>query len=505
MPILNSIASWLMVKRLHQIELFMKYPNEVQGEWFQKLIASGRETEFGETFGFNDIQNYSDFIRNVPVQTYDSLKPWIERTRNGEQHLLWPTEVKWFAKSSGTTNDKSKLIPVTDESLQDCHFHAGKDMITLYCSNFPEHQLFTGKNLALGGSHRTDEHDFHETYQGDVSAIVIQNLPMWADYFRAPNVDIALMSEWNEKLHSIAESTRNENVVSLAGVPSWMIVVLRKVLELSGKKTIAEVWPNLEIYFHGGVSLSPYRPQLKELLGKPINYLELYNASEGFFGMQDQKGSGDLLLMLDYGIFYEFVPQSEWSSENPKTLQLHEVKPGEPYAILITTTGGLWRYSLGDTIEFTSQTPYRFRITGRTKSFINVFGEELMEGNAEKALQVACEKTGAIISEYTASAVFTPDKSRAYHEWAIEFAKEPADHNYFAEVLDNTLKSLNSDYEAKRYGNHILLPLKVTSVNSGTFQRWFKHRGKQGGQFKIPRLSNERKVLDEVLQLSAST
>jgi hypothetical protein len=494
-----------MVKRLHQIELFRKYPNEVQSEWFQRLIASGRETEFGQTFGFNDIHTYSDFIRNVPVQTYDTLKPWIERTRSGEQHLLWPTEVKWFAKSSGTTNDKSKLIPVTDESLNDCHFHAGKDMITLYCSNFPEHQLFTGKNLALGGSHRTDEHDFHETYQGDVSAIVIQNLPMWADFFRSPNVDIALMSEWNEKLLRIAETTMNENVVSLAGVPSWMIVVLRKVLELSGKKTIAEVWPNLEIYFHGGVSLTPYRPQLKELLGKSINYLELYNASEGFFGMQDQKDSSDLLLMLDYGIFYEFVPQSDWNSENPKTLQLHEVELGVPYAILITTTGGLWRYSLGDTIQFTSAAPYRFRITGRTKSCINVFGEELMEGNAEKALQITCEKTGAVINEYTAAAMFTDDKQKAFHAWAIEFSKTPDNHSYFEEVLDNTLKSLNSDYEAKRYGNHILLPLKVTSVSHGTFQRWFKHRGKQGGQFKIPRLSNERKVLDEVLKLDRAS
>lgn len=491
-----------MVKRLHQIELFMKYPNEVQGEWFQKLIASGRETAFGENFGFNGISNYDDFIRNVPVQSYDSLKPWIERARKGEQGVLWPTEVKWFAKSSGTTNDKSKLIPVTEESLIDCHYHAGKDMITLYCHNYSDHQLFSGKNLALGGSHRTDEHDFHETYQGDVSAIVIQNLPMWADFFRAPNVDIALMSEWNEKLLRIAETTKDEDIASLAGVPSWMIVVLRKVLELTGKKTIAEVWPNLEVYFHGGVNLSPYRAQLKELLGKKINHLELYNASEGFFGMQDQKDGGELLLMLDYGIFYEFIPQSDWASENPKTLQLHEITIGEPYAILITTTGGLWRYNLGDTIEFTSVIPYRFKITGRTKSCINVFGEEVMEGNAERALQITCEKTGAVINEYTASAVFTPDKQRAYHEWAIEFTRAPEDHSYFQEVLDNTMKSLNSDYEAKRYGNHILLPLKVTAVSPGTFQRWFQHRGKQGGQFKIPRLSNERKVLDEVLRLS---
>jgi hypothetical protein len=504
MALLNSIASWLMVKRMHQIELFMKYPDEVQAEWFTKLIASGRETEFGSNHGFNDVHTYADFIRNVPVQSYDSLKPYIERTRQGEQHLLWPTEVKWFAKSSGTTNDKSKLIPVTEESLEDCHFRAGKDMITLYCSNYPEHQLFTGKNLALGGSHRTDEIERHETYQGDVSAIVIQNLPMWADMFRAPAVDIALMSEWNEKLQRIAETTKDENVVSLAGVPSWMIVVMRKVMELTGKSSIREVWPNLEIYFHGGVSLAPYQPQLKELLGKDINYLELYNASEGFFGIQDQKDSKDLLLMLDYGIFYEFIPQSDWNSDSPATLQLHEVTTGVPYAMLITTTGGLWRYAIGDTIEFTSRQPYRFRITGRTKSHINVFGEELMEGNAERALVIACEKTGAVISEYTAAAVFLNERKQARHEWAIEFQKEPADLQYFAEVLDNTLKTLNSDYEAKRYCNHILLPLKVHSVKEHTFQQWFRKKGKLGGQFKIPRLSNENKVLNEILALASN-
>lgn len=490
-----------MVKRMHQIELFMKYPNEVQEECFEKHILSGQETEFGKLHGFDDVKTYSEFIQRVPIQTYDSLKPWIERTRKGEQHLLWPTEVKWFAKSSGTTSDKSKFIPVTEESLKDCHYKAGKDMITLYCNNYPEHQLFTGKNLALGGSHQTDEFDNYESYQGDVSAIVIQNLPFWADMFRAPNVDIALLSEWNEKLVRIAETTKNENVVSLAGVPSWMIVVLRKVLEVSGKNLIREIWPNLEVYFHGGVNLNPYRPQLNELLGNNMNYLELYNASEGFFGIQDQKSNSDLLLMLDYGIFYEFICAADWNSENPKALQLHEVSLGQQYAMVITTTGGLWRYSIGDTIEFTSLLPYRFRITGRTKSFINVFGEELMEGNADKALQITCEKTNSVINEYTAAPQFAENKSTAHHEWAIEFIKPPSDIAYFAEVLDNTIKALNSDYEAKRYSNHILLPLKITAVQSGVFSQWLKNKGKLGGQHKVPRLSNERKVLDEILSI----
>jgi hypothetical protein len=501
MAILNSIASWLMVKRMHQIELFMKHPHEVQEEWFNQLITSGRETEFGKSYGFEDITNTEQFRKNIPVQSYDSLKPLIERTRKGEHHLLWPAEVKWFAKSSGTTNDKSKLIPVTEESLKECHFKAGKDMITIYCSNYPEHQLFTGKNLALGGSHKTDEFDLYESYQGDVSAIVIQNLPMWADMFRAPNVDIALLSNWDEKLLRIAESTMQENVVSLAGVPSWMIVVLRKVLELSGKKTIREVWPSLEVYFHGGVNLSPYRHQLNEIIGSELHLLELYNASEGFFGMQDQKSTNDLLLMLDYGIYYEFIPQGEWDKENPQTIDLQSVELGKTYAMVITTTGGLWRYNLGDTIQFTSLLPYRFRIAGRTKSCINVFGEELMEDNAMRALEAACNKTNASINEFTSAARFSDDRKTAYHEWIIEFNHAPENIEYFSEILDNTLKSLNSDYEAKRYGNYILQPLRVKTVNTGTFQSWLKSKNKLGGQNKVPRLSNDCNIADEILRI----
>jgi hypothetical protein len=501
MAILNSIASWLMVKRMHQIELFMKHPHEVQEEWFNQLITSGRETEFGKSYGFEYITNTEQFRKNIPVQSYDSLKPFIERTRKGEHHLLWPAEVKWFAKSSGTTNDKSKLIPVTEESLKECHFKAGKDMITIYCNNYPDHQLFTGKNLALGGSHKTDEFDLYESYQGDVSAIVIQNLPMWADMFRAPNVDIALLSNWDEKLLRIAESTMQENVVSLAGVPSWMIVVLRKVLELSGKKTIREVWPSLEVYFHGGVNLSPYRHQLNEIIGSELHLLELYNASEGFFGMQDRKSVNDLLLMLDYGIYYEFIPQGEWDKENPQTIDLQSVELGKTYAMVITTTGGLWRYNLGDTIQFTSLLPYRFRIAGRTKSCINVFGEELMEDNAMRALEAACNKTNASINEFTAAARFSDDRKTAYHEWIIEFNHAPENIEYFSEILDNTLKSLNSDYEAKRYGNYILQPLRVKTVNTGTFQSWLKSKNKLGGQNKVPRLSNDCNIADEILRI----
>ena len=403
---LNNIASWYMVKRYHQVELFMKYPHEVQQEWFLKLIESGRETEFGKKNGFEKIKNAEQFRREIPLQSYESLNPYIQRLRHGEQFLLWPTDVKWFAKSAGTTNDKSKFIPVTDESLKGCHYKGGKDMITFYCNNYPDHQLFTGKNLALGGSHSTDNFENYETYAGDVSAIIIRNLPLIADYFRSPSVEIALISEWEEKLEKLSHSTINENVVSLAGVPSWMLVLMKKILEVSGKKNISQVWPNLEVYFHGGVSYSPYRKQVNDIIGKEIRLLELYNASEGFFGIQDQRDSEDLLLMLDYGIYYEFLPEEEWNNPGGKTILLEEVQLKKNYALIITTNGGLWRYNIGDTIEFTSLLPYRFRISGRTKHFLNAFGEEVMIANAEKALEIACEKTGAKINEYTVAPIF---------------------------------------------------------------------------------------------------
>lgn len=504
MAIFNSIASWLMVKRMHQIELFMKYPVDVQNEWFGKLIASGAETEWGAKYDYKSIRTFEDFRERVPLQTYDDLKPWIDRLRRGEQNLLWPAEIKWFAKSSGTTGDKSKFIPVSQESLEECHFKGGKDMVSIYCNNYPDHQLFTGKNLALGGSHQTDlysEGDEYESYHGDVSAIIIQNLPLWADLLRAPHVSIALMSEWEEKLEKMAGAVMNENVTSIAGVPSWMLVLIRRILDNTGKKSLRDVWPNLEVYFHGGVSLTPYRNQLRELLAHDgMRYLELYNASEGFFGIQDQRNSNELLLMLDYGIYYEFLPMEEWGRENGKTIPLSEVKIGENYALIISTNAGLWRYQLGDTIQFTSTYPFRFRISGRTKHFINVFGEEVMVDNADKALHIACEKTGAVIGEYTVAPVFMDTESRCgAHEWVIEFEKRPENTGYFAELLDNALKAINSDYEAKRYHNFVLHPPVIREVGKGTFYNWLKSKQKLGGQHKVPRLSNERKFVEEIL------
>jgi hypothetical protein len=503
MAIINSIASWWMKKRMHQIELFMKYPYDVQNEWLKKLIESSEFTEWGRTHNFENINNYEQFKRNVPLQDYESLKPFIDRIRKGEQNILWHSDIKWFAKSSGTTNDKSKYIPVTEESLDNCHYNGGRDMIAIHCALNPETQLFTGKNLALAGSLVTDHYNGYESQNGDLSAIVINNLPVWAEFFRAPDMSIALMDKWDEKLEKIANATADENMVSLAGVPSWMLLIMKKVLDATGKKSIAEVWPNLEVYFHGGVNFNPYRDQFKQIFNKSdLSYLELYNATEGFFGIQDQRNSDELLLMLDYGIFYEFIPlDSLKENETPVTHSLEEVKTDTNYEMVISTNAGLWRYRLGDTIKFTSLHPFRFKITGRTKHFMNAFGEEVIVDNADKALAIACDKTGAQIREYTAAPVYMQENESGAHEWLIEFEKHPDSIEYFTEMLDNALKSINSDYEAKRYQNLALRLPVVKPLNSGTFYKWLESKNKLGGQHKIPRLSNERKYVEEILML----
>ena len=503
MSLLNSIAAWWMKKRIHQIELFMKYPYDVQAEWLRKLTMTAKDTEWGRKYEYETIQHLDQFKERVPIQDYDTLKPFIERVRRGEQNIIWPTEIKWFAKSSGTTSDKSKFIPVSPESLEECHYSGGKDMVAIHCNNNPETQLFTGKNLALGGSHSVDHYENYESYHGDVSAIIMQNLPFWAEFLRAPDLSIALMNEWEEKLERLARATMEENVTSMAGVPSWLLLLMKRILDITGKSNMKEVWPNFEVFFHGGVSFGPYREQFKKIFGEPIEYLELYNASEGFFGIQDQKDSDEMLLMLDYGIYYEFQPMEEVEKENGKTLSLEEVKLNTNYAMIISTNAGLWRYRVGDTIRFTSLAPFRFKITGRTKHFINAFGEEVIVDNAENALKVACEKTGAVIKEYTAAPIYMSDNSRGAHEWIIEFEKEPADLDYFTDILDTALKSINSDYEAKRYRDIALTRPLIHSVKEGTFYNWLKQKGKLGGQHKVPRLSNDRKYIEEVLALKA--
>lgn len=500
MALFNTVVSWLMKKRMHQIELFVKYPLEVQEEWFKRLIQQGKNTEWGKKHDFKSIHTYDHFRQRIPISTYEDMKPYIDRLRQGEQNILWPEEIKWFAKSSGTTSSKSKFIPVSNASLEECHFKAGKDMLSLYVNNYPNTNLFSGRGLVMGGSHTITEVDNASYYDGDLSAILIQNLPFWVQLLKTPNLSISLMDEWESKIELMAKETMQHDVTSISGVPSWTLVLLRKILELTDKSNISEVWPNLEVFFHGGVSFTPYAELYKSLIpSSSMHYMETYNASEGFFGIQDQIDSQDLLLMLDYGIFYEFIHLNELDAGSMKAVGLDEVQTGQPYAMVITTNGGLWRYLIGDTIVFTSTDPFRIRITGRTKSYINVFGEELMVDNAEKALAIACQKCDALIADYTAAPRFTNQESSAVHEWLIEFEEPPQNLEYFAETFDNALKSLNSDYEAKRYKNMILQAPVLYQVPSGTFYNWLKSKGKLGGQHKVPRLSNNRGILDEIL------
>lgn len=501
----NSIFAWVMKKRIHQIDLFRKYPVEVQSELFEKMIHLGAETEWGKKYQYGLIHNYDHFKEKVPLQEYNDLKPYVDRLISGEQQLLWPTETKWFAKSSGTTDNRSKLIPVTKDSLEECHYKGGKDLLALYYENHPNRKLYKGKHLIVGGSAQIN-HLTADSYFGDLSAIIVKNLPWWAEIRRTPSKDIALMSQWEEKIEKMAQSTIHEDVYILAGVPSWTMVLANKVLEISGKNNLKEVWPNLELFMHGGVSFEPYKAQFERLIPDPkMNYVETYNASEGFFGIQDQINSNELLLMLDYGIFYEFIPMSSFNGVNSvEAVDLAGVELDVNYAIVISTNAGLWRYIVGDTVKFTSKTPYRFKITGRTKSFINVFGEELIVENADKAIARAANKIGTVVREYTVAPVFMDGLENGAHEWLIEFTHVPDDVSRFQLLLDEALRELNSDYDAKRCNNFVLGPPIIKVLNAGTFDNWLKSIGKLGGQHKVPRLSNSREIVEQILHVAAS-
>ena len=497
---INSIFAWIMKKRIHQIDLFRKYPLEVQEELLGQLVEKAKDTEWGKIHHFNTIQSYESFKNNVELQDYDTLKPFVNRLLEGEENILWPTDIKWFAKSSGTTSDRSKLIPVSKEALEDCHQKGGKDLLALYYQQHPEAKLYKGKHLIVGGSVEINSVT-EKSFSGDLSAIIVKNLPWWAERRRTPAKEIAMMHEWEEKIEKMAKSTINEDVCIIAGVPSWTLVLMKRVLEISGKKNLKEVWPNLVLYMHGGVSFDPYREQFKQLiLDENMSYIETYNASEGFIGIQDDPSKNELLLMLDYGIYYEFISMNEFKGVlSNNVINLSQVEVGVNYAIVISTNGGLWRYVIGDTIKFTSKTPYRFVITGRTKSFINVFGEELIVENAELAVTKACETTNAKLKEYSAGPVFMNENSKGGHEWIFEFSESPMDMQLFSEKLDSTLRELNSDYDAKRTKNLIMDFPKINVLKPGTFDAWLKSKGKLGGQNKIPRLMNDRLILDELL------
>ncbi len=493
-PAISRLARW----RYSAIEHWLLDPIRTQREVLQDLITHGQYTELGRKYGMNEVFRISDFKKAVPIHQYEDLQPYIERVMNGEQNLLWNTPVYWFAKSSGTTSSKSKFIPITDESLQDCHYQGSKDVLSMYYNYNPDSDLLTGKGLVLGGSHQI--HKVNEEMQyGDLSAVLLQNSPFWAEWIRTPELSIALLDDWEVKIEKLAQSTINEVVTSISGVPTWTLVLMKRILEITGKSTIKEVWPDLELYLHGGVSFTPYREQFQKLLGEGVNYLEMYNASEGFFAAQSHPGDDGMLLLMENGVFYEFMPTEEYGKDDPQTIGLKDVEIGKNYAVVISTNGGLWRYLIGDTIQFTSRDPYKVKVSGRLKHFINAFGEELIVDNSDKAISIACLKTGAVVNDYSAAPVYFSDESNGAHEWLIEFEKAPDDMNRFTYELDDALKSVNGDYEAKRSKDIALRMPVVHAIQKGVFNAWLKSKGKLGGQHKVPRLSNDRTYVDEIL------
>ncbi len=502
-PIINSIASWFLKQRIHQIELFLKYPHEVQEELLMNLVRTSEETIVGKQYEFESIKSYQTFVERIPISTYEELEPMIERTRKGEQGVFWHEPIKWFAKSSGTTNAKSKFIPVSESALEDCHYKGSKDLLCMYLNNNENSDMFLGKSLRLGGSSQIYENN--NTSFGDLSAILIENMPMWAEFSSTPSNKVSLMSEWESKLTAIINETKNENVTSFAGVPSWMLVLLNRILTETNNTSLFELWPNLEVYFHGGVNFEPYREQYQKILPKDqFKYYEIYNASEGFFAIQDLNYSNDLLLMLDYGIFYEFIPMDSFGSADQKVVPLSGVELFKNYAVVITTNSGLWRYLIGDTVRFTSLSPYRIRVTGRTKHHINVFGEELMVENTDMAIAKTSSQLNCEVKDYTVAPIFMKEREKGAHEWMIEFKKHPEDIKVFQKALDENLQSLNSDYEAKRYNNMTLNALKVNVAREHLFYNWLKEQDKLGGQHKIPRLSNDRDYLEQLIKLNSN-
>ena len=497
---INTVASWMLKKRIHQIELFEKYPLDVQNEELKKLIQISKNTEFGKQYEFSSIDSYETFKERIPSFTYEEFFPIINKTINGNQNIFWPEKIKWFAQSSGTTNSKSKFIPVSNSSLDNCHFKGGKDMLCLYLNNNENSNMFLGKSLRLGGSRKIYENNDH--YFGDLSAILIDNLPVWAELISTPNNEISLMDKWDEKIAAIIKGTLQEDVRSLAGVPSWMLTLLNKLLETTGKKYIDEIWKNLEVYFHGGVSFKPYRSEFNNIiLNKKFKYYEVYNASEGFFAIQDQNESDELLLMLDYGIFYEFI-EIDNTNQSEKIIDLSDVKVGVNYALLITTNSGLWRYKIGDTIVFTNLKPFRIKVSGRTKHFINTFGEEVIIENVEKSLEIALKKFNCTIKDFTVAPLYMKKGKKGKHEWMIEFIKEPYNIDEFMEEIDFQIQNNNSDYKAKRFKNITLDRPKLIRARKNLFYDWLKKKKKLGGQNKVPRLLNERSFIEELIEMN---
>ncbi|AZQ62056.1 GH3 auxin-responsive promoter family protein [Flammeovirga pectinis] len=500
MEILSTAFNWFSKRRMHQIEHFMTHPIDVQQNLFKDLISSAKNTEWGKKYDYQSINNIEQFADRVPISTYEDLSPYIERMMKGEQNILWSSKISEFSKSSGTTNQRSKFIPVSKEALEDCHYKAGKDLISIYLDNHPNTKIMFGKSLGIGGTYQKNDLN-NESILGDVSAIIMKNLPFWAEFMRAPEIKVALMDEWESKIELIAGTTIDKNITSIAGVPTWTLILIERILEMTGKKTLIEVWPNLEVFWHGAVAFGPYRKTFKKLIGKDdINFTDVYNASEGFFGIQDTTNDDEFLLLLDYGVYYEFIPMDEFDKEKAEVIQLADVEIGKNYALLITTNAGLWRYQIGDTIRFTSKFPYRIKISGRTKHFINAFGEEVVIENAEAAIKAACAITNAEVRNFTAAPVYLEQGGKkGGHEWAIEFKHTPNNKDLFIQTLDETLRKVNSDYDAKRYKDIAIITPVVHFLEPRSFYNWMKKRGKLGGQNKVPRLANHREYLESLL------
>jgi hypothetical protein len=501
MKLLSPIISKLARNRFWRIQNWSNHPVAAQRQVLQDLVSAGQYTELGKKYHFAKLFTLKEFKKRVPIHEYNDIKTYINRMMQGDDNILWNTPVKWFAQSSGTTSDKSKYIPISDESLTDNHFKAAKDVLTNYYNNFPSSDLLTGKSLVVGGSHQLSKVN-EEIQFGDLSAVLMQNSPFWGQWIRTPELSVALLDEWENKIEQLAQITANENVTSLAGVPTWTLILLKRILQIKNKQTIKEVWPNLELYVNGGVSFVPYKEQFDKIIGGKINYLEIYNASEGFIAAQVKPDDEGMLLFTEHGIFYEFMPVEEYGKRNPKTVGLKDVELDKNYALVISTTGGLWRYLIGDTVIFTSINPYKIKVSGRLKHYINAFGEEVIVDNTDKAIAAACEKTNAMVSDYTAAPVYFSQNNNGAHEWLIEFEKAPSNITAFTYELDNALKDVNSDYEAKRHKDIALrLPI-VHILPVGTFNEWLKSKGKLGGQHKVPRLSNDRIILEEIKQIA---
>ena len=496
-PFINRLY---FARRAKAIENYKGHAEELQMQVLRYLLIAASNTEWGKEHRYADIHSYEDFAARVGINTYEELKGYIQRMRQGEKNVLWRGKVNWYAKSSGTTNDKSKFIPVSKEGLKNVHYLGGTDCVASYLKINPKSKLFSGKSLILGGSHAPNLNT-PNSLVGDLSAILIENVPSLVNLTRIPPKEIALLSDFEEKRDKIARFAQDKNVTNISGVPSWMLSVLKRMMELTGKDRLDEIWPNLEVFFHGGVAFTPYREQYKNIITLAgMHYMETYNASEGFFGIQTDLNDPAMQLMIDYGVFYEFIPMSEYGQDKPTVLPLWKVQPGVNYAMVISTSCGLWRYLIGDTVKFTQTDPYKFIITGRTKHFINAFGEELIVDNAEKGLEQACIATGAQVKDYTAAPIFMDAEAKCRHQWLVEFAKSPKDINEFATILDRSLQAINSDYEAKRYKDITLQPLELIEAKPGLFDEWLKSKGKLGGQHKIPRLSNSREYIEELIE-----